>query len=151
MRDESGLDFLLAETAKNKSKEWATLHHGEICDDSATINKILTFEDLEKDGVRTKKYIYGVRTFYNPSNYTGHIHYHTKFLNSKFGALNYRVSLSDRFDPRLNTIDFLCFNVSGEQEIIGFNRLDTFIPKDRNDKSVLMKADKEAIIRYLNT
>ena len=96
-----------------------------------------------------KKFFNGVLTTYDPSNYNGHIHYHPSTFGKRNGGLNFYVSLGDRFGSDINYINMLCFNAAYGPEIIAFNHVYTVIPKDKNDRSVLVKADSEMILNYL--
>ncbi len=138
-----GLEMLLEKTAEKRWKEWGTVLNAHEEGSRAVVHNIIKPEKAEKSGIIKRKLMRVVPDAEKIMDFDGVQHYHPWG-----GSGNYSVSRLDRNLPE-GWINLLTFNTGGRPEIIAYNIRYTYIPKDREDKSVLVKATPQQIMEYL--
>ena len=147
--DISGLESLLTRTKLNRdSCEWGTVLKAYEKDGVAIVDQILEPTEAEK-----QKYVYDLKENslrfdtdkIKEAGFNGVHHSHNQFG----GAANYPIHNGDRYLPA-NWINLLTFNTQEGPEVIAYNRLHTYIPKNKDDKTHLVKASVKDIMKYLD-
>jgi hypothetical protein len=148
--DKSGLDSILEETSKNRFREWGTVLNAEFSQEKTIITNIMNHEQALREGIVQKGGIMSVGfDKEKEAEYQGRHHYHPNILTRLFSAQNYSINTIDRITSTTGIIHLLSFNnIHKEPEIIGYDKKYTYIPKNKDDKSVLIRATHKDILEY---
>jgi hypothetical protein len=120
-------------------------------DNKAMITEILDSYTAEKMNVTKERKRSSIKINVNKiPGYNGTHHYHPAFKHEHYYPINYRINDFDRVLNRINNISIITFNTPHGADIVAFNHNFVYIPKDKNDKSILIKADKNKVLEYLS-
>jgi hypothetical protein len=150
INDSGGLREILERTKMNYMREWGTVFTTTIHGNNAYINYIMNPTDAESSKIVSSRGILHVE--FNPEKavgFNGAHHYHPPIFTKYLAARNYHINTNDKSSSIPHPFELLSFKTIRGPELIAFNRKDVFIPKDRKDKSYLVKATSEDIKKYL--
>lgn len=144
--DKQGLEMLLERTARKEKTEWGTFLKAHEDNGTAVIDEILDIEEGKRIGLIGKgtRFLAGIDSDKAKGRYNGSHHYHCQTESATFG-----INLYEKNSPE-NWINLITFNVDGEPEIVGYNTLYTYIPKNKIKKDELVKANPKMIMEYLS-
>jgi len=150
IEDHEGLEKLMSDTEKGHSKEWGTVLKANHDSDRAVIYEVLDHEIAHRTGlikpIHRELLIANIKKI-KMNGHNGMHHYHPKTFADWFGGVNFAISFLDRYTPK-NWINLLTFNLPRGPEVIGYNRLHTYIPSNPG-KTELVRATPRQITKYL--
>jgi hypothetical protein len=152
IKDTEGLELILQKTRENLTTEWGTALKAYAHDNKAIITEIMNPKLAEVKGIVTNNKKDKVKIDLNKlKGYKGTQHYHPDIRTGIFSHSNYWINNYDRATSKIDSINLLTFNTSQGPEVIAHNQRYTYIPKNMNDKSVLIKANRRQILEYLKS
>jgi len=150
IEDTKGLEHIINRSQQGAFKEWGTGLKAHVYKNKCLITEILDSEIAEKNKIVKKRTWNGLLFDYNKLlGYDGTLHFHPNHLTKYLAAIDYNIGIEDRGTAKINSINLITFNTSHGTEIIAHNKNFMYIPKNRNDKSNLIKADHNQILEYL--
>ena len=151
IEDTKGLENIIKRSEQGEFKEWGTGLKAHVYKNTCIITEILDSKIAEKNKIVKKRTWNGTLFDNNKLNeYDGTIHFHPNHFTKYLAAIDYNIGIEDRGTAKINSINLITFNTSNGIEVIAHNKKYMYIPKNRNDKSILIKADHNQILEYLS-
>lgn len=152
IQDIEGLERIMQQTAEERKTEWGSLLKVHSEDGKAIVTHIQDPDEAVRMDLFIRADESNLVWDYSKADinqYGGDHHFHTTSLPNKWmNAMSYSVNSSDRCSIN-NWLRLITFTLPEGPEIIGLNRQFTYIPKEKDNKTVLVRADHKEIFQYL--
>ncbi|MGV8171255.1 MAG: hypothetical protein ACP5OA_01005 [Candidatus Woesearchaeota archaeon] len=150
IEDTENLEHIIRKSQKGESREWGTLLKAHAEKDIGIVTEILDYESAERSGLILAKRFNSMDMDKDKlPEYNGSHHNHPTRFSKYTAPFHYSIVLNYRAINKVNSINLLTFRNGDDVEVIAYNKNYTYIPKDKNNKSILIKANHKKILEYL--